>query len=241
MLAHREDIAPNRGHEPTRMCALTRARAPQRALLRLALGPEGEPYVDLIGRAPGRGVYIKCEPEVFRRAMSPKGLGRVFRGRAKALEPAAVEAALEDTIRRLEARIVEMVGIARRAGLLELGMDPALRALEAAGGLLLLAEDLGAASARKIRAAAERAPGIRVIHVATKERLGSMLGRVEVGVVAIRPSRHADRMASEADRWRALRGDDAASPEIPLTDPGHPEQSVGGADGGEHGAAGEVK
>jgi len=223
---------------------VTRERAPQRTLLRLALGPEGQPYADVLGRAPGRGVYVRCDPDVVRRALSPKGVGRAFRGRAKALEPAEIEALLRDAVERLEQRIVEMTGIARRAGLLELGMDPVLRALAtgSAGWLVLVTRDLGPSSTRKIESAVANAGArARVIRVGTKETLGSRLGRSEVGVVAIRPSRHAERMASEADRWRALLGEGAHGPEIPLTDPGHPEQSVGGETSGERGAAGEVK
>ena len=57
MLARRSSTpSAKEGHEPMRQCVVTRERAPQRALLRLALGPSGEAYVDVLGRAPGRGV-----------------------------------------------------------------------------------------------------------------------------------------------------------------------------------------
>lgn len=251
MLARRNrETAPEEGgrSEPMRQCAVTRARAPQRSLLRLALGPDGQPYADVLGRAPGRGVYVTCAPDVLRKALGPKGIGRAFRGRAKALDAEAVEGLLEDTTARLEARLVELTGLARRAGALELGMDPVLRALSSATGpgwVVVVTRDLGAASLRKIEAAIAATNGrARVIRVGTKDVLGSRLGRNEVGVLAVRPSQHAERLASEADRWRGLLGEvgeGAPDPEIPLTDAGNKEQSVGDETSGERGAAGEVK
>lgn len=231
-----------------RQCVVTRERVPQHAMLRLALGPGGEAYVDVLGRAPGRGVYVTCDPEVLRRALSPKGLGRAFRGRAQPVASETIENMVQDAVARLEGRILEMTGIARRAGLLELGMDSVVRALAGpvvGPWLVLTAVDFGASSARKVAetvaAAQARGNPVRVIHLSTKQDLGSTLGRQEVGVLAIRPSRHADRMLSEAARWLALRGEPAKSPEIPLTDVGHGEQSKGGSMIGTNGAAGEVK
>ncbi len=148
MLARRPSSPSNEeGHEPMRQCVVTRERVPQRALLRLALGPSGEGYVDVLGRAPGRGVYVTCDPEVLRQALSPKGLGRAFRGRAKPVDKETIEDMLQEAVTRLESRLLEMAGIARRAGLLELGMDCVLRAISAPGSkpwLVVTAADFGA-------------------------------------------------------------------------------------------------
>lgn len=230
-----------------RQCAVTRQRAPQAELLRIALGPDGAPYVDVIGRAPGRGVYVSPEPEVFRKALSPKGIGRTFRGKVRPVPAEEIERLLADAVERLEARIVEMLGIARRAGLLELGMDPTARALAGAnlaGWLVIRAEDLGDASARKLdellAAAAARGAPVRVIRVGKKQDLGSRLGRTEVGVIAMRPSRHTDRVMAEADRWSSLGGSGGTHPEIPLTGTRQGAQSKGGAIGTGQGRS-EVK
>src|SRR5687767_2720275 len=118
----------NHDEGPRRWCAMTRARANKAELFRLALDPNGKPFVDLLARAPGRGVYVS--PASLRDALQSKGLDRVFKGKAKKLSPEEIEAVVNETIRRLEARIVELVGLARRAGVAELGMDAVLRSLE---------------------------------------------------------------------------------------------------------------
>lgn len=222
------------GHVPMRQCAVSRERRPQRALIRLVLSPEGVPAVDLRGKAPGRGIYITATPQTFREALSKKGVGRAFRGRARAPEPEAVEALLAETLERLEARIIEMVGIGRRAGILALGMDLVRGLLREApeGTVVLRATDMGAASARRLdeAIAAARATGadFRQIEVGSKTTLGSGLGRTEVGVVALRPSRHAQRLVEEADRWASLSG------RVESTTPsGTADPSSGNDDGGE--------
>ena len=40
---------------------MSKERAPKETLLRLALDPDGKPFVDLLARAPGRGVYVAAE------------------------------------------------------------------------------------------------------------------------------------------------------------------------------------
>jgi len=128
-----------------------------------------------------------------------------------------------------------------------LGMDPVLRALAGPnllGWLVIRADDLGEASTRKLdehlAAAATRGTEVRVIRVGKKQDLGSRLGRTEVGVIAMRPSRHTDRVMAEADRWLALGGRAATHPEIPLTGTRQGAQSKGGAIGTGQGRS-EVK
>src|SRR5687768_13465124 len=110
---------------PERQCAFTKARAPKEELLRMALDPDGKPFVDLLARAPGRGVYVS--PASLESALSPKGLDKVFKGKAKKLSQEEIEAMVRGTADRLEARIVELLGLARRAGELQLGTDAVLR------------------------------------------------------------------------------------------------------------------
>ncbi len=64
-----------RGHEPIRMCAVCRRRAPKRELTRYVRPPEGgEPLADENQTRPGRGWYVCSETacqEKFRRFRPP--------------------------------------------------------------------------------------------------------------------------------------------------------------------------
>ncbi len=187
--------------------------------------------VDLLGRAPGRGVHVVPDAAALREALSPKALGRAFRGAARPPAAAEVDAIVSDTSRRLEERLLELVGLARRAGATVQGMDSVLAVVAAGapGDVLVLAEDLSERSLRQVEDALARArearrvaaPGLEgegaapdrgetlVLRVGSKERLGLRLGRDEVGVVAVRSSPMARRLAVEAARWRGLQGSTA--------------------------------
>lgn len=203
-----------------RQCAMTRDRAKKEELLRLALDPNGRPFVDLLARAPGRGVYVS--PASLRDALKPKGLDRVFKGKAKKFSEEEIETMLRETADRLEARIVELVGLARRAGVLELGMDSvvraqAKRAVSEANGdgwagfarpgpragapIVVVARD---ASDRTVRRVEESLGSATLIRASTKEELGRLLGRDEVGVVSVHPSKLADRISAESKRLAGL-------------------------------------
>lgn len=214
---------PDGGHRPMRRCALTRTIRPKDELLRLVLDPSGLVYIDLRARVPGRGIYIVPTASVVDAALTPKGLSRLFRGRARGLgpvgppgagfeEPAAEahEDPRRDGPRPSEAigqllleRAIELVALARRAGQLEIGTDAVLDALRQSvpGATLILARDLGRSTDRRVREACEGGsapPRIRVF--GTKNRLGGVLGRAPTGVLLCSPGVLADRIAAEGRR-----------------------------------------
>ena len=49
------EVGTRRGQPGLRQCAVTRARLPKEALIRLVVDPDGQVVVDLLDRAPGRG------------------------------------------------------------------------------------------------------------------------------------------------------------------------------------------
>jgi hypothetical protein len=182
--------------------------------------------IDLLGRAPGRALSVEPVESAVREALSARGLGRAFSGAARVPSGAEVDRLLAETRARLDARLLDLVGLARRAGMSIQGMDSVLAAIaaEPAGLVVVLANDLAERSNRQVEAAlasrtAETAgPAPRVVRVGSKADLGSRLGRDEVGVIAVRPSTLARRLAVEADRRAGLQGLEAGS--LPGAEPG---------------------
>ncbi len=195
---------------PVRRCAQSRRHAAKDGLLRLVLDPAGRPYIDVLGRAPGRGVYLAAEREVLKEALSPKGMGRLFRGQAKGLEESQIEAFIIDTLAKLTARLLELLALARRAGQLEIGTDAVLSALNSAKKSLVVvaAADQSSRSRQVIEDAVERIPNkARMWRIGDKAAMGVVLGRMTVGVVAVRESKLASRIADEASRIKTLSQD----------------------------------
>lgn len=195
------DDATRASTAPVRRCALTRAEAPKATLLRVVLDPDGRPVFDVMGRAPGRGVYVSPDAETVRAALAPKGLGRLFRGRAEPPSPERVEALVEDTRRRLEARIADHVRFARRAGVVVWGVAEVLGTAGALG-LVLQARDASPRSASDL--AALDARGVpRQVH-GDKQTLGEILGKTEVAALGVRPSVFVERILWDGERLRRL-------------------------------------
>lgn len=190
---------------PQRQCVVTRERHPQAALLRLVLDPQGRPWVDLLGRAPGRGVYVKAEREVFLRLFQPKQLARAFKGPVAALSAEQAEAARAAVVEQLQQRLIQLAQLARRAGELWIGLTPTLEAIQqGACALLLSAEDLQPRSRTQLERGAGACPAAHLL--TSKAALGEALGRGEVGVVGLKPGRIASRARWEAARREGLIG-----------------------------------
>lgn len=188
------------GEQPVRQSIVSRERVEKGRLLRLALDPEGRPFVDVLGRAPGRGVYV--EPEGLAEALGPKAMGKAFRGAARAMSAEDIEAVVETTRTRLEARLLELLGLARRAGGLTLGMDATLEAIRRGQAkVVVTARDLSERSRAKVSEAAGELPQVVV---GTIETLGQSLGREAVGVVVIEHAVFARRAKIEAERREKL-------------------------------------
>ena len=52
---------------PMRSCIITKEKLPKKELIRVVRTPEGEIVIDEIGKANGRGAYLKKDIEVIKK------------------------------------------------------------------------------------------------------------------------------------------------------------------------------
>ena len=117
VVKHRKNARPA-DSVPLRMCAVTRERVRQLALVRYALSPEGEVVPDVAGKLPGRGVWVLAQRDVVQQAIETGAFSRGFKQQAKA------DAELIDlTERLLLQRCQNQLSLARKAGALVTGYD----------------------------------------------------------------------------------------------------------------------
>ncbi len=97
--------------DPERKCIVTGESQPKAGLIRFGLGPESQVVPDVLGRLPGRGMYVVADRAAIAKAAA-KGLF------ARAARQAVVvpEALADDVERQLAKRVVELVSLARKAG-----------------------------------------------------------------------------------------------------------------------------
>jgi uncharacterized protein len=78
---------------PERTCIGCGAKRPKQDLQRLCLSSEGTGIWDKTRTGTGRGAYL-CGSGCLRAAVQRKALARAFRGRMRAVDVSALEAAL---------------------------------------------------------------------------------------------------------------------------------------------------
>lgn len=183
---------------PERRCIATGESGPTDRLIRFVLSPEGEAVPDLAGRLPGRGVWLTADRALVERAVRKKLFSRGFRVQAKVPE---------DLADRLEAmlaqRLVELVGLARKAGQAVTGFEKVRERLGTGRvGALVEAADGAADGKSKL---AQLAGGLPILEVLTGRELGLAFGRDFAIHAALDRGGFADRAIVEALRLGGLR------------------------------------
>ena len=203
-------------HIPERTCILTRRAAPRDALIRLALGPDGEVAPDVRARAPGRGAWIGVDRPALDTA-NAKGklraaLARAFKTNDLAV-PADLGARIEAALRQTA---LDRLGLEARAGHLATGSERIeTEARKGQVHLLLHAADASAEGRRRLDQAwrvgrNEEGSGRQgLVLPAERTILSLALGRENVVHAAIIDRAAAARVGHALGRWRAFIGRDA--------------------------------
>jgi len=191
-------LTPEGETGPERRCLASGRVAAKASLIRLVVGPDGKAVPDLDAKLPGRGHYLAPERAVVERAEA-KGLIRRATG-------AEVEAGLAD---RLEAllvrRLIERIGLARKAGHAVAGFEKVREHLRAGGterAVLLEASDGAADGRAKL---VPLAPGAAVVDCLDASELAQAFGREHTVHGFVARGAFAERIRLEAERLKGLR------------------------------------
>jgi predicted RNA-binding protein YlxR (DUF448 family) len=186
-----------------RRCIVTGEVLPEEALIRFVADPDGCVVPDIAATLPGRGFWVSAQRKVLETAVAKNQFSRA----AKA--PLTAPADLPDRVeRQLVRRLLDDLGLARRAGLLVLGFDNVSRALDSRRPPKLLVEAAdGAEDGRRklVGMAASRGIALTVVDCLTGAELSLALGRENVVHAALNPGRLSERVRRETDRLRGFR------------------------------------
>lgn len=167
------------------------------ALVRFVAGPGGEVVPDLAAKLPGRGMWVAADRASVE-AAARKGL---FSRSAKAKLSASADLAdlVESLLRR---RLLEGLGLAKRAGELISGYEKVASALNAGKATWLVEAADGAPDGRrKILNVARKSPNPpQVLGLFTAEELGLALGAENVIHTAFLAGRGADHWTGDVRR-----------------------------------------
>jgi len=171
-------------------------------LIRFVAGPDGAVVPDLARKLPGRGIWVGADRESVATA-ARKGL---FSRAAKAKLAAAPD--LADQVELLLARrVLDGLGLARKAGSIISGYEKVVSAL-ASGKVawLIEASDGAEDGRRKILSAARKAPTPpRLLAAFNSDELGLALGGENVIHTALLAGRGVDRWTQDVERLSGFR------------------------------------
>jgi len=192
--------------DATRKCIVTGEVQPKAGLIRFVVGPDNQVFADVLGKLPGRGMYVTAD----RKALEEATKGQFSRSAKQAV---TVPDGLADEIERQLARhTIDLIALTRKSGRAVCGFEKVKGWL--AGGervrVLLQASDGSERGKTKLWTP----EGARYFGCLTSAELGLAFGRQTVIHGALATGGLSNRVVEEATKLRGLReidGGDTAS------------------------------
>ncbi|MFG6512500.1 RNA-binding protein [Sulfitobacter sp. TB366] len=94
-----------------RKCIATGEVQPKHGLIRFVVGPDNQVYPDILGKLPGRGIYVAADRAALELAIKKKAFSR------SAKQPVTLPDGLVDEVeQQLARRVVGLISLQRKAG-----------------------------------------------------------------------------------------------------------------------------
>jgi predicted RNA-binding protein YlxR (DUF448 family) len=190
---------------PQRSCLGCRTSKDKDLLIRFVLTPEMEVLPDLECRLPGRGAYTCINKRCLTAAVEQRQFKRTFKHDVSVM-PA--EQLVEFVNHQLYNRIIGLIGLANKAGLITGGASMVSDALKSKKkpGLVIVATDISEAIGDKVRHAAA-AHNVPQRTVATKDGFGAILGKAPKSAIAVASGGFVAQLVKAIDRYRNFLGE----------------------------------
>ncbi len=190
--------------EAERRCIATGETQPKPGLIRFVIGPEGQVVPDILGRLPGRGIWVSADRDALALATKKNLFARAAKAPAKL--PGDLIAQVEAAQAR---RVTDLVALARKAGEAVAGFEKVKSWLaEGRAKVLLQASDGSERGKSKLWTP----EGGRYFACLTAQELGLAFGRETVIHGALGAGGLSTRVVEEAAKLQGLRKADGGNP-----------------------------
>ena len=184
--------------EPERKCIATGESQPKAGLIRFCVGPDGMVVPDVLGKLPGRGLYVTADKDLIGKA-AKKGL---FSRAAR--QPVKVPDGLADLVEQLVLqRVIDLISMARKAGDAVMGYEKVKDWLTKGQAATLIQASDGSERGKTKLHPPEGARGF--IGVLTAGEMGLSFGRERAIHAALAAGGLRTRVVEEAARLGGLR------------------------------------
>ena len=187
-----------------RSCIGCRSVQEKTELIRYVCDPAGQLQVDYRSKLPGRGAYTCIDRECVTAAIKKNSFSRTFKQPVSSPDSGAL---LQVVALSLQTRILNLIGMARKAGSVVSGSNSVLQELaKPSASFLVVATDAAAGTADKIlnRAKGADVPFVKMFN---KQILGSAVGRDERSHLVLTNKRFAKNLILEIDRLKNIAGE----------------------------------
>lgn len=183
-----------------RQCIVTREVLPISKLVRFVVGSDEQIVPDILGKLPGRGIWVKAERAALEKAA---GKGIFARG---AKRPVKVPEGLVDEVEaQIARRLVELISLGRKSGSAVAGYEKVKGWLDTEQATVLIQASDGSERGKSKLSTPHRGTFIGWL---TADELGLAFGRQTVIHGALSAGGLTSRVVEEAQRLKAIRGFD---------------------------------
>ena len=193
----------DRSGEPERKCIATGDLHPKNGLIRFVAGPDGQLVADILGKLPGRGVYVAADRAALGRAVDKNLFARGLK------QPVQVpEGLIEEVEHQLSARVCNLISLARKSGKAVAGYEKVKDWLNREDAEILIQASDGSGRGKSKLSTPHYG---RYIGWLTADELGMAFGRQTVIHAALASGGLSKRVVEEARRLQGVRETDGGN------------------------------
>ncbi|MDM8166031.1 RNA-binding protein [Roseovarius sp.] len=188
----------DRTEGPDRKCIATGEVRPAEGMIRFVVGPDNQIVPDLLGKLPGRGIWVTAD----RAALEKAAAKNLFARAAK--QPVQVPEGLADFVEaQLALRVTNLISLARKGGGAVCGYEKVKDWLQKEEASVLIQASDGS---ERGKSKLSTPYGGDFIGWLTADELGRAFGRQTVIHAALGDGGLPQRVVEEAARLKGLRG-----------------------------------
>jgi len=193
----RGGASKDRGDGPDRKCIATGEVQPKYGLLRFVAGPDGQLVPDILGKLPGRGVYVAADRAALEKAVAKKLFARGLKRQVK-----VPDGLVDEVEAQLSRRVIDLLSLARKSGAAVAGYEKVKTWLDKEEAQVLIQAVDGSGRGKSKLSTPHRG---KYIGWLTADELGMAFGRQTVIHAALASGGLAQRVVEEAQRLAGVR------------------------------------
>jgi predicted RNA-binding protein YlxR (DUF448 family) len=188
----------DRSTGPERQCIATRASLPMEEMVRFVVGPDDQIVPDILGKLPGRGIWVSADRAALEKAAT-KGL---FARSAKTAVKVP-DGLVDEVETQIVRRVVDLISLTRKSGRAVAGYEKVKSWLSNEEAEVLIQASDGSERGKSKLSTPHYGTFIGWL---TADELGLAFGRQTVIHGALGAGGLTSRVVEEAQRLKAIRG-----------------------------------